>query len=66
MGPTGGQFLVKEPRPESGLECQIPRKPESGLDFHANMAHIGQSRPGSGLDFQMKAPKPLKVFPLRS
>jgi len=32
----------------------------------ANMAHIRQSRPDSGLDFQVKVLKPLKVFLLRS
>ena len=32
----------------------------------ANMAHIRQSRPDSGLDFQAKSLQPLKVFPLRS
>ena len=38
----------------------------SSVRHRANMAHIRQSRPDSGLDFQVKTHKPFKLPPFRS
>ena len=37
-----------------------------GYRYRANMVHIRQSRPGSGLGFQVQVLESFKMFPLRS
>ena len=51
--------LLENPNPEGGDHLKRTRQ----LRCPANMAHIRQSRPDSGLGFQVKVLKTLKVVP---
>ena len=46
--------------------CATGAARESGFSISLNSAHIRQSRPESGLGFQVNAIKPCKLHPLRS